>query len=171
MKKFYNKKANILKIKNKNKINEKVPEKKMKLKKLFDINEHNSKNNFENINYLGAMTFECSHCSAKFWKFEKRKSNCCQNGKIRLSPLSEYDNNLKDLLMYDDDFRNFIRYYNNLFCFASFNANVIHDRKKAIYNLKIQGQVCHKTPNSLLCGKNKKPSCGQLYIYDDLTSI
>ena len=37
--------------------------------------------------------------------------------------------------------------------------------------MKIQGQVCHKTPNSLLCDKNKKPSCGQLYIYDDLTSI
>ena len=43
--------------------------------------------------------------------------------------------------------------------------------KKTIYNLKIQGQVCRKTPNSLLCEKNKKPSCGQSYIYEDLTSI
>ena len=130
LKKFYNKKANILKRKNENKMKEKVLEKKLKLIKIFDISKHNSINNFKNINYLGAMTFKCLHCSAKFWKFEKRKSNCCQNGKIRLSPLSEYDKYLKNLLLYDNDFRNLIRYYNNLFCFASFNANVIHDQKK-----------------------------------------
>ena len=66
LKKFYNKKANILKRKNENKMNEKDLEKKLELIKIFDINEHNSINNFKNINYLGAMTFKCSHCSAKF---------------------------------------------------------------------------------------------------------
>ena len=64
-----------------------------------------------------------------------------------------------------------IRYYNNLFCFATFAANVRHVQQKAIYNLKIQGQVCHITPNTIISPSNEEPTCGQLYIYDDITSI
>ena len=48
------------------------------------------------------------------------------------------------------NFRILIRYYNNLFSFATFSANVKCENQKAIYNLKIQGQVCHKTPNNLI---------------------
>lgn len=72
----------------------------------------------------------------------------------------------------DKNFRHLIRYYNNNFSFATFNANIQHDpNQKAIYNLKIQGQVCHNLPNSLIPQKGEDPSNGQLYIYDDETSV
>ena len=47
------------------------------------------------------------------------------------------------------------------------NKNKVNER----YNLKIQGQVCHMTPNSLIPSNNEEPICGQLYIYDDVISI
>ena len=89
---------------------------------------------------------------------KKKKFNCCQKGKIILSPLSIYDEKLKNLLFNDKNFRHLIRYYNNLFCFATFNANEINNKKQAIYNLKIQGQICHKLPNNLLHNKSEEPS-------------
>lgn len=64
-----------------------------------------------------------------------------------------------------------IRYYNNLFDFATFNANVQHIMEKSVYNLKIQDQVCHTTPNYVQNLVDEKPSCGQLYIYDDITAM
>ena len=39
--------------------------------------------------------------------------------------------------------------------------------KKEIYNLKIQGQVCHVTPNSIYARKGETPYGGQIYIHDD----
>ena len=117
------------------------------------------------------MNYKCSYCSEVFWKEEKKQSNCCQNGNIVLSPLSNYDTKLKHLLLNDQIFRYLIRYYNNLFSFATFNANIKYEKKKAIYNLKIQGQICHTTPNTLTPVNNKEPCCGQLYIYDNVTAI
>ena len=90
--------------------------------------------------------------------------NVLKKGKIILSPLSIYDEKLKNLLLNDKNFRHLIRYYNNLFCFAKFNANVINNKKQAIYNLKIHGQICHKLPNNLLPNNSEETSCGQLYI-------
>ena len=105
------------------------------------------------------MNIKCNYCGAMFWKEVQKKFNCCQKGKIILSPLSMYDEELKYLLLHDKNFRHLIRYYNNLFCFATFNANVLNDKKQAIYNLKIQAQICHKIPNNLL-PNNEEPSCG-----------
>ncbi|CAB0043022.1 unnamed protein product, partial [Trichogramma brassicae] len=52
-------------------------------------------------------------------------------------------------------------------CIASkcFNANVVSE--KGLYNLKIQGQVCHSTPSKLYTEKGEIPKNGQIYIYDD----
>ena len=127
-------------------------------------------NHLEDTSLFEGMNLICEYCGAKFW-MEENTYNCCQNGNIYLSPLSKYDEKLKSLLLYDNNFRHLIRYYNNLFCFATFKANLIHKKTKAIYNLKIQGQICHKTPNTLLPNDNEEPSCGQLYIYDNLTSV
>ena len=65
------------------------------------------------------------------------------------------------------NFRHLIRYYINLFCFATFNANLVNNKKQAIYNLKIKGKICHKLPNNLLPNNSEEPSCGQLYIQGD----
>ncbi|OXU16508.1 hypothetical protein TSAR_001351, partial [Trichomalopsis sarcophagae] len=94
--------------------------------------------NVTETSYFGKMTIECKYCSAMFRKEKIKKSGCCHNSSIVLSPLSEYNRDLKQLLFYDSHFRHLIRYYNNLFCFATFSANVIHEKQKAVYNLKIQ---------------------------------
>jgi hypothetical protein len=153
----------------KRKIDEKIQEDNQSLKKLkktnyvFEIDE-------ENLSFFGEMDVICKYCSAIYWRNEKRR-NCCQQGKIILPKLSIYDDNLKNVLLNDDTFRQLIRYYNNLFCFATFNANVKFQKTKAIYNLTIQGQVCHTIPTTVIPENNKDPKCGQLYIYDNDTSI
>ena len=90
---------------------------------------------------FGEMTYKCNYCSAFYWKEETNKSSCCDNGNIFLSPLSKYNEQLKHLLLHDMNFRILIRYYNNLFSFATFSANVKCENQKAINNLKIQGRM------------------------------
>lgn len=119
--------------------------------------------------FFGDMTYKCKFCSALYWRAETRKNRCCNKGRICLPPLSKYNETLRKLL-FDNSFRLLIRYYNNLFSFATFSANVQNEKKKAIYNLKIQGQISHITPTNILNNYNNKPICGQLYIYDDDTA-
>ena len=60
-----------------------------------------------------------------------------------------------------------IRYYNQKSSFVSFNANFVDQFKRGIYNLKIQGQVCHTIFNSLN-GKNEKLDIGRkIFLYDN----
>lgn len=141
-----------------------------KIKININRKRKNGDKNIKYESYLGEMSVKCEFCSAVFWKEEQKKNNCCHRGKIILSPLSKDNENLKKLLLFDKIFRSLIRYYNNLFCFATFSTNVKNEKTKGIYNLKIQGQVCHTTPNTLI-NKDNNPTCGQLYIYDNMTSI
>ena len=128
-------------------------------------------NNNEN-SYFGEMTYKCKWCCAFYWKEEKSKSNCCSSGKIVLSPLSKYDNRLKNLLLYDKTFRSLIRYYNSLHSFLTFNAKVkYNNNQQSVYNLTIQGEISHSMPISLIPKKDKEPICGQLYILDDDTAV
>ena len=80
-----------------------------------------------NLNYVdsGNMDYVCSNCSAIFWKTEFSKKSC-HYGKVILPPLSEYNEDLKKLL-YDKNFKELIRYYNNKYSLASFNATVIEN--------------------------------------------
>lgn len=105
-----------------------------------------------------------------FWDVEFSKKSC-HFGKVKLPPLGIYDESLKKLLLFDRKFRQLIRYYNNCFSFASFNANVVDVFKRGIYDLKIQGQVCHITPNSIYTKKGEIPHSGQIYIFDDYKAI
>lgn len=134
--------------------------------------ESYSKNKVKNhlLHDLGRMEVQCQFCGAVYWKQEKYKSICCHKGTVYIPQYSEYNEKLKKLLINDNDFRLLIRYYNNLFSFATFSANVLGDQDKSIYNLKIQGQICHKTPNYLL-SESEEPTCGQFYIYDDNDAI
>lgn len=59
-----------------------------------------------------------------------------------------------------------IRCYNSRFTLATSIANV-NEFKRGVYNLKIQGQVCHITPRSVYPKKDDTQYCGQIYIYDD----
>ena len=73
---------------------EEIPCKKSKLIPIFDINFNKSLSTIK-LSDFGEMNYECPHCSAIFWKEEHKKLNCCKNGKIHLSPLSDYDPELK----------------------------------------------------------------------------
>lgn len=115
------------------------------------------------------MDYKCKWCSAMYWKEEISKSHCCSKGTIVLSPLSKYPENLKKLLLYDQNFRLFIRYYNSLHSFVQFNVK--YANIKGIYNLKIQGQISYSMPTTLIPAENEKPICGQLYFYEDNTAI
>ena len=125
----------------------------------------------QNVTYydFGDLNVPCKHCNALYFKAERFVNNCCHGGKVTLPQLSKYPNELKNLL-YDRQFRDLIRCYNNQFAFCTFNApNIKLD--KGIYNLKIHGQVYHIMPTIVTHLKNEKPRCGQLYIYDTITSI
>ncbi|KAL7303446.1 hypothetical protein TKK_0004628 [Trichogramma kaykai] len=117
-----------------------------------------TKSNITSHSFYGKMNEKCIYRGAVYWKQEKNKSNCCRNGNIKLPVLSKYDEDLKNLLLTNSVFRHLIRYYNNLFCFATFCANFEHVQYQAIYNLKLQGQVCHTTPKSLYPKDEKKTS-------------
>lgn len=80
--------------------------------------------------------------------------------------MSDYPNDFRTLLYDDRKFRELIRYYNNVFSFATFKANIVNNVGSGIYNLKIHGQVCHISSNSI---ESIDPSQkGQIYLYDDL---
>ena len=79
---------------------------------------------FGDINYISP------HCSAFFWHVEFSKKSCCHFGKLKISPLIDYDKKMKNLLLYDLSHRQLIRYYNNRFSFASFSANILNEHKK-----------------------------------------
>ena len=108
------------------------------LNKKLNFLRHGKKNvlrinqNVDEVSNFGKMSYDCKFYSAVFWQEERNKSNCYHNETIRLSPLSKYDDNLKNLLLNDNHFSNLIRYYNNLFCFATFGANFKHQQQKVI---------------------------------------
>ncbi|OXU16454.1 hypothetical protein TSAR_006687 [Trichomalopsis sarcophagae] len=57
------------------------------------------------------------------------------------------------------------------YSFASFMSNEIEQKGKSIYNIKIQGQICHVTPNTLKPDIHKTPKHSQFYIYDDQSAV
>lgn len=108
-----------------------------------------------NVDYLdfGEMNYKCIYCGAMFWSIEFSKKSCCHGGKVVISPLKDYDKELKDLLLHNKIFRQLIRYYNTSFSFATFHAKTVSHSQNGVYNLKIQGQVYHSTPNTVLVKK------------------
>lgn len=120
-------------------------------------------NNFDSYFDIGDLDHKCKFCGALYWNSEYSKKICCMEGKIKLPPLSEYDERLKNLL-YDRNFRNLIRYYNSAFAFVTFQA-AFETLNSGPFNLKIHGEVYHNSPSSILPKYNQTPSCGQIYIY------
>ena len=59
------------------------------------------------ISYVdfGDMNYICPHCSAFFWHVEFSKKSCCHFGKVKLSPLTDYDKEMENLLLYDLNYR------------------------------------------------------------------
>ena len=66
-------------------------------------------------------------------------------------------------------FRQHIRIYNNLFSFASFNANIINfpGRRPGPYCFKIQGQIYYQINTALYPEEGENSAFGQIFIYDE----
>ena len=124
------------------------------------------------------MNVECVHCSAKHFSSERvtNKGNsfndCFNHGNVELNNTPQFPQELKLLLDSEheksNEFFKHIRVYNNLFSFASFNANIVNfsDRRPGPYSFKIQGQIYYQINTSIKPEPNENPSFGQLLITD-----
>ena len=127
-------------------------------------------------NFIGDMNIDCIHCQAKHFPSERVSNkgdtfnDCCNHGNAELSPAPEFPVELKKLFISEHQLSNQffqnIRLYNNLFSFASFNANLINfsGRWPGPYCFKIQGQIYYQINTALHPEINEKPSYGQLFI-------
>uniref|UniRef100_A0ABD2WZ56 ATP-dependent DNA helicase n=1 Tax=Trichogramma kaykai TaxID=54128 RepID=A0ABD2WZ56_9HYME len=145
----------------------------------FHVLDNISYINIIQEHYLGDMIDECIHCNAKHFiaervsnTTEKTYNDCCSHGKVKLSDDADFPDALKSLFTSEhalsSQFFQCIRVYNNLFAFASFNANTINfsERRPGPYCFKIQGQIYYKINTAIHPEGADKPSYGQLFIYD-----
>ncbi|XP_044019460.1 uncharacterized protein LOC122859843 [Aphidius gifuensis] len=128
------------------------------------------------------MELICHHCGAKHFKAEdisNKKtsfSSCCSHGEIMIDPMPEPPLLLKSLFdgshILSKHYHDNIRYYNNTFAFASFNANLVnYNNKPGPYCFKIQGQIYYQINTSLYPSAEESPSFGQFFIIDQNESI
>ncbi len=117
--------------------------------------------------YLGPMDERCKHCSALRFKDESR--NCCQSGKVKIEDLSQYPDELKDLLTHNHPeskhFHENIRQYNSAFGFASMGAQIVPPPGYGPYCFRIHGQVYHRS-GTLYPATGQQPKYGQVYIME-----
>lgn len=121
----------------------------------------------------GDMDVVCKFppCDGLSFKSETGRSAhiCCHHGKVTLQPFVDWPVEFTDLIMRKDEvgnhFRQNIRTYNNLFSFASFNAQNVDLRTPGPYSMCIRGKANVRITSSL--HSEKKPQFGQVYIYDD----
>lgn len=140
----------------------------------YQVNRNNlvqSVNTIYDENYLGEINILCFCCRAKHFlgervanKFHINSFNdCCNHGKVESENNETFPEELKLLFNFKHElsgqFLKKIRLYNNLFSFASFNANIIdfNDRRPGPYCFKIQGQVYYQINTALHPGDNEKP--------------
>lgn len=118
------------------------------------------------------MSQSCEYCHAL--RFPQESLNCCHNGKVRLPPLSNYPDELKELILGSSvqakNFRTNIRRYNSAFAFASFGAQTASVPGRGTYCFRIHGQIYHHT-NTLHPSEGRSPEYGQLYIIEGEQAI
>lgn len=124
-------------------------------------------------NYIGELNIICDFCKAKHFALElpsdKKFTNCCHKGKVKLIDDIEYPEEIKKLATGNStesiEFRKNIRSYNNSLAFASFGASSYKFLGKGPPVIKICGQIYHNT-YSLHPHDETNRKYGQLYIID-----
>ena len=105
---------------------------------------------------IGLADQICQYCSAT--RFHGEKLNCCHNGKVFLPQLFPYPDELRELLIGNDEksknFQDNIRQYNSAMAFASFGANITSHVGRGPYSFRIHGQI-YVERCILLLGKNQ----------------
>ena len=124
----------------------------------------------------GTMNFKCLKCEALMFKGEQSKKAkftlCCSDGAVRIPPVKEPPQILKQLLTgntnRDKDFRQSVRAYNSSLAFASMCLTGMEFtfKTKGPYCYRINGQVYHAI-SQIEPEFGRKPGFSQIYIYDD----
>ena len=129
------------------------------------------------IHTVGNMSLTCSEYKAILFKGENmRELLCCSQGSIKLPPLKEPPEKLKNLLTgnttKDRNFRENIRAYNSSLAFASLclTGQEYKFKSKGPYYFRINGQVYHSI-SQMLPEEGKKPGFSQIYIYDQKNEL
>ena len=133
----------------------------------------NNDNALPDCHFLGEFNILCEHCGAL--KFENESNfKCCSQGKVNLSDLLHYPEELRNLLCSDTaqakQFRKLIRVYNNAFGFASLGANIRPPPGNGPPCFRICGQLFHRY-GALLPDENHNPNYSQLYIVEAANAL
>ncbi|KAL1663915.1 hypothetical protein GGF50DRAFT_10983, partial [Schizophyllum commune] len=129
---------------------------------------------------FGRMSAKCPFCNAAHWIEEKTAGNmqqpqfgmCCQKGQVRIPPLSEPPQALRDLLegMTREavQFRENIAQYNAALAFTSVGVQVdsrVNHVGRGQPVFRIHGELKHWS-GSLMPSENHAPAYAQLYVID-----
>ncbi len=129
---------------------------------LFNENEYPRELCHHELKSLYDADNICPHCSAYRWK-EERPGFCCENGKVKLSPIKMIPEEVKDLYK-DKDFLQNIRSYNNALALASIGCDEQYVPGFSP-TFKIQGKVFHRI-GSLKPNDGECPKFAQIYFHD-----
>src|SRR5271170_804225 len=126
----------------------------------------------------GRMDIECPDCGALHWMAEKtaastksapRFSKCCKEGAVKLPPVREPPEELREVYTSQEpsavEFRKNIRHYNSAMSFTSLSYQVDNRTADGFVPFQIQGQLCHLhgplEPNS-----DATPAYAQVWFHD-----
>ena len=129
---------------------------------------------------LGPPSCVCQYCDAIMWREEStwvtRRASlptfqlCCNKGNVKMAPVREPPQYLKDLLQsigqHTHHFHKYIRAYNGVFCFTSMGGKVDHrlNDGRGAYIYSIGGQIFHRI-GSLIPPEGQPPVFLQIYIF------
>jgi hypothetical protein len=136
------------------------------------------------VSNFGKPTCICPYCQAIMWHQERSKHNtnksrptfglCCKEGKVKLPPLKDPPEYLKQLLKCNEkgdpsNYRDNIRNYNSMFAFTSMGGQIDYEINRqggAPYVFRLNGTNYHKIGTLLPKDKDSSPKFAQLYICD-----
>uniref|UniRef100_A0A183BHX3 IRS-type PTB domain-containing protein n=1 Tax=Globodera pallida TaxID=36090 RepID=A0A183BHX3_GLOPA len=118
---------------------------------------------------------KCLHCGAHLFQHED-SSICCRQGRVELPTLNPHPEELKELIVGDNQTREgkeFVRNmsrYNNLLQFASVSAGNKPCPAGGPMAVILNGEF-HRRISSMQAGSTQTPGFGQLYILDPVEAM
>lgn len=121
---------------------------------------------------------KCQYCGSHVWpeeavnnKSKKSKNEysiCCNKGKVKLNPLNDPPEELKNLLTKNDKkskvAQDNLRTISNSLAFTSIGTTQIHLPGKGVPHYTVQGQLFHRI-SKLVTDDPDNPACAQIYFY------
>ena len=130
--------------------------------------QYDAQYDYSKASDIGAMTHNCTQCTAMKWPGET-KGMCCCDGKVNIPLLNEPLDPLRSLFSGETpESRHFlenIRKYNNAFQMTSFGAERVNEGG-FMPTFKVQGQVYHQV-GSLLARPDDEAKFLQIYFITD----